>query len=269
MPHLLQNILILFLASYATLDNQGITILNYWPVTVGMVAGLIMGDLPTAMTIAGTFQLMSLGVAGLGGASVPDYGLATIVGIYLSARTGAGLGTAVAVGLPVGLLTIQFDVIIKLANNFIAHKAQGYAHKKEFNKMRLVNWIGPLLFACKNFIPMILIVTVGPSAVKVLLEVIPTWLTTGLSVAGNMLPVVGIGLLMHYMPIKKYIWVVFIGFVVSAYMNLPVFGVAIIGLALAIVTYQNLIKESKQKKAVAIAGQVSNASDEEGDDYDE
>ena len=33
-----------------------------------------MGDLPTAMTIAGTFQLMSLGVAGLGGASVPDYG---------------------------------------------------------------------------------------------------------------------------------------------------------------------------------------------------
>ncbi|EPC77279.1 Phosphotransferase system,mannose/fructose/N-acetylgalactosamine-specific component IIC, partial [Lacticaseibacillus paracasei subsp. paracasei Lpp71] len=81
MPHILQDILIIFLASYATLDNQGITIMNYWPVTVGLFAGLIMGDLPTAMTIAGTFQLMSLGVAGLGGASVPDYGLATIVGI--------------------------------------------------------------------------------------------------------------------------------------------------------------------------------------------
>lgn len=81
MPHILQDILIIFLASYATLDNQGITIMNYWPVMVGLFAGLIMGDLPTAMTIAGTFQLMSLGVAGLGGASVPDYGLATIVGI--------------------------------------------------------------------------------------------------------------------------------------------------------------------------------------------
>jgi mannose PTS system EIIC component len=34
MPHILQDILIIFLASYATLDNQGITIMNYWPVTV-------------------------------------------------------------------------------------------------------------------------------------------------------------------------------------------------------------------------------------------
>lgn len=45
MPHILQDILIIFLASYATLDNQGITIMNYWPVTVGLFAGLIMGDL--------------------------------------------------------------------------------------------------------------------------------------------------------------------------------------------------------------------------------
>ena len=173
MPHILQDILIILLASYATLDNQGITIMNYWPVTVGLFAGLIMGDLPTAMTIAGTFQLMSLGVAGLGGASVPDYGLATIVGIYLSARTGAGLGAAVAVGLPVGLLTIQLDVLIKIINNFIAHKAQAYAHAKEFNKMRMINWLGPLFFGLKNFIPMILIVTVGPSAISALLKIIP------------------------------------------------------------------------------------------------
>lgn len=269
MPHILQDILIIFLASYATLDNQGITIMNYWPVTVGLFAGLIMGDLSTAMTIAGTFQLMSLGVAGLGGASVPDYGLATIVGIYLSARTGAGLGAAVAVGLPVGLLTIQLDVLIKIVNNFIAHKAQAYAHAKEFNKMRMINWLGPLFFALKNFIPMILIVTVGPSAISALLKIIPKWLTNGLTIAGSMLPVVGIGMLMHYMPLKKYIWVLMIGFVMSAYLKVPILGVAIIGLALAIYTYQNLISASKKKEAATANGADASDDDDEGDDYDE
>ncbi|MDK7092513.1 PTS sugar transporter subunit IIC, partial [Bifidobacterium breve] len=97
-----------------------------------------------------------------------------------------GLGAAVAVGLPVGLLTIQLDVLIKIVNNFIAHKAQAYAHAKEFNKMRMINWLGPLFFALKNFIPMILIVTVGPSAISALLKIIPKWLTNGLTIAGSM-----------------------------------------------------------------------------------
>lgn len=61
---IIQNILIVLLAGYVTLDNLGITIVNYWAVTTGMIAGFIMGDLKTGLLIGGTFQLMSLGVAG-------------------------------------------------------------------------------------------------------------------------------------------------------------------------------------------------------------
>lgn len=66
-----------------------------------------MGDYSTAKSMSGTFQCKCLGVSGLGGASVPVYGCATIVGIYLSARLGAGCGAAVAVSLPVCHFTIQ------------------------------------------------------------------------------------------------------------------------------------------------------------------
>lgn len=268
MPDIVQNILILILASYATLDNQGITIINYWPVTVGLIDGLIMGDMHTAMVIAGTFQLMSLGVAGLGGASVPDYGLATIVGSFLAIRTGSGIATAVAVGLPVGLLAIQFDVIIKLANNFIAHKAQAYAHQKEFDKMRMINWLGPFFFALKNFIPMIVVVTVGPTAVKAILSIIPQWIMNGLTIAGGMLPVVGLGMLMHYMPTKKYVSYIIVGFVFAAYLKVPVFGVALLGLAAAIVIFQQGMKTANAKKAQVDAMTVTN-DQPQGDDYDE
>lgn len=69
---IIQNILIILLAGYLVIDNLGITIINTWAVTTGLCAGLIMGDLTTGLLIGGTFQLMSLGVAGLGGASVPE-----------------------------------------------------------------------------------------------------------------------------------------------------------------------------------------------------
>ena len=263
-PHILQNILMVLLASYATFDNQGITILNYWPVTVGLIAGLIMGDMHTAMVIGGTFQLMSLGVAALGGASVPDYGLATIVGTFLAVRTHSGIATALGVGLPVGLLVIQLDVLIKILNNFIAHKSQEYAHKKEFNKMRLINWLGPLFFAMKNFIPMVIIVTLGPSAISTILKIIPKWITNGLTIAGGMLPVVGLGMLLHYMPTKKYISYVLIGFVLAAYLKIPVLGVAIIGLAAAIIIFQRENQQGLQANEISSENKVN-----EGDDYDE
>ena len=40
---------------------------------------------------------------------------------------------------------------------------------------------------------------------ELILEVIPEWVTNGLSIAAGMLPVVGIGMLMRYMPVKKFL----------------------------------------------------------------
>lgn len=73
----IQNILIVILAGYMTVDQNGPVVLSWFSVIVGMISGLIMGDMNTGLMIGGTFQLMSLGVAALGGASAPNYGLAT------------------------------------------------------------------------------------------------------------------------------------------------------------------------------------------------
>ena len=67
----IQNILIVILAGYMTVDQNGPVVLSWFSVIVGMISGLIMGDMNTGLMIGGTFQLMSLGVAALGGASAP------------------------------------------------------------------------------------------------------------------------------------------------------------------------------------------------------
>ena len=120
----IQNILIVILAGYMTVDQNGPVVLSWFSVFVGMISGLIMGDMNTGLMIGGTFQLMSLGVAALGGASAPNYGLATIIGTFIAVRTGTGVDAAIAVGLPVGLLAIQLEVVVRIILNFVAHKMQ-------------------------------------------------------------------------------------------------------------------------------------------------
>ena len=263
MPSILQDVLICLLAAWMAVDNgSGGQILNYWPVTIGFVAGLIMGNMNAALVIAGTFQLMSLGVAALGGASVPEYGLATIIGVFLAARTGASTGTAIAVSLPVGLLAIQLDVLIKIINNYFAHLSLRLLHEKKFNMMRLSYLCSVLMWTMKYFIPTLVVVLFGTQAVQIILHVIPKWFTTGLQVAGGMLPVVGIAMLMHYMPTKKYFAFLIFGFVFSAYLKMPILGVALLGAGAALIIFQNNLKESQRAA-------TNTQEDVQGDDYDE
>ena len=263
MPEFLQNILIILLPMYALIDNRGITIMNHWPVTVGLFAGLIMGDVPTALAIAGTFQLMSLGVAALGGSSVPDYALATVVAIYLNSRTGLDVGASVAIGLPVGILAINLDVLTRTLNSIITEKSKKYLELREFKKMQTVNFLSIFLVAMQAFIPMIILVAFGPAAVQSIIELVPEWVTSGLNIAGGMLPVVGVAMLMRYMPTGRYIWALLVGFVMAAYSSMPILAISIIGFALAIYTYNNLTNSK-----VALSN-TSNVEIETGDDFDE
>lgn len=263
MPELLQNILIILIPMIALIDNRGITIINTWPVTVGFLAGLVMGDLHSALEIAGTFQLMSLGVAALGGSSVPDYALATVVAVYLNARTGADVGTSIAVGLPVGILAINLDVFSRTINSFVSEKSKKYLDQRQFKKMQYINFLSVFFVAMQAFIPMILLVVLGPTSIDFVINIIPEWVTVGLNVAGGMLPVIGVVMLMRYMPTKKYIWALLLGFVFSAYLNLPILGISIIGFALAVYTYNNLIRLN-----VTVSSNVTIA-DNGGDDFDE
>jgi len=262
--NLIQDILIIILAAYMTVDQNGLVIMSWFPVIVGTITGIIMGDLTTALTIAGTFQLMMLGVAALGGASAPNYGLATIVGIFVAVRTGTGIKSAIAVGLPVGLLAIQLEVVARIIVNFLAHRMLTDVKNHDFKKMQREAWWGPVLFSLQTGLPAILIVFFGPDVVKFILTVVPSWVTDGLTVAGGMLPVVGVGMLLRYMPVKKFLSYIIVGFVLAAYLKVGVLGVALIGFAAA---YWYFISESK--KVTSAATNTNAVSEDEGDDYDE
>ncbi|NLM66687.1 MAG: PTS sugar transporter subunit IIC, partial [Enterococcus sp.] len=91
-----------------------------------------------------------------------------------------------------------------------------------------------------------LAVIFGPSLINAILERTPEWLTSGLTVAGGLLPAVGIGLLLRYLPAKEYFSYLVIGFVLAVYVHMPLLGVAIVGAAVALLIFKKNSQASNQ-----------------------
>ena len=154
------------------------------------------------------------------------------------------------IGLPVGMLSVQMDVLYKICNSFIAQKSQKYANEKQFGKMYAILYLCPVMVAVFMAFPTAVALTAGAPLVQAILDVLPSWVTGGLSVAGKLLPGLGIAMLLHYMPAKKYFNYILIGFVLSAYMGVPILGIAFLGVALAYKFYM----DEEAKENVGFAG---------------
>ena len=70
-----------------------------------------MGDLKTGLYIGATLQLMTLGISSFGGASVPDYQTAALVGSYIAISTKQDASIGITLAIPVAMLMVQLDVL--------------------------------------------------------------------------------------------------------------------------------------------------------------
>ena len=137
----------------------------------------------------------------------------------------------------------------------------------KWGRMNREAWLGPAICSLQTVIPTIIVVCFGANVVNFILKFIPECVTNGLSIAAGMLPVVGIGMLMRYMPVKKFLPFILIGFVLSAYLNVPVLGIAIVGFAAAFWYFTTELRKSDATEAVTVA--ANTVTEEMGDDFDE
>ncbi|MGL4654972.1 MAG: PTS mannose/fructose/sorbose/N-acetylgalactosamine transporter subunit IIC [Sarcina sp.] len=251
---------ILALASYAALAQyDGLHFLFGLPkpVIAGMFAGVVMGDMTTGLLVGGTIQLMNLGVSNYGGASIPDYMSATLISTALTVSTGQGVEFAVGIGVPAALLLVQLDILARMTNTFFQHRAEAYAEKRDYKKVKLMNVLGVIPWSLSRFVPVFVILFFGADMVNSLLAASPVWFLDGLKVAGGLLPAIGIAILLKYLPLKTYAPYLVMGFAVAAYLNVPVLGIGLIGGSIAFLKFkereEEAIKES-QRVSVSVGG---------------
>lgn len=265
------------------------------PVWAGMVSGLIMGDMKTGLIIGAALQLTVLGVGTFGGASKIDANSGTVLATAFSIGTGMKAATAIAaIGVPVAALLTSFDILARFTNTYFQHKVDKDIENFNYKGIERHTVMGALPWCLSRGIPVFLALALGQGVVKTMVTYLNgdlQWLNTGLQTAGATLPAVGFAILLHYLPVKKHIAYLILGFTITALLStlftsvqtlgtglagaskaftttfnaLPMLAIALIGGALAILEY----KKSIAKMNTATAGPTSGAGDEDEDEEDE
>jgi len=204
------------------------------PVIAGMMTGWIVGDVQTGLLIGGTLQLMRLGIAAFGGASVPDYFTGAVLGTAFAVMSGEGAEYGIGLAVPVSLLMLQLDVLARFSNVFLLHRIDAAIEGGQTRKISVLVLAGSLLWGLSRALPILLMLLIGDVAITTLSTQMPAWFMTGLRTAGGVLPVVGVAILLRYLPVKQYVPFLLLGFFLAAYLKVPMMGVAIVGLIAAL-----------------------------------
>lgn len=199
--------------------------------------GLILGDLPTGLAMGAVGELAFMGFGVSQGGSVPPNPMGpgivgTIIAITMKEQ-GIDVGSALALSFP---FAVAFQFVITATYTF-ATTLTGTAYKaldrKDFKTFRIAANATICIFAIVGFL-----IGFGGAfsseGLQKLISFIPGWLSTGLGVAGKMLPAIGFAMILNVMAKKELIPFVLIGYIAIAYLSMPVMGVAIIGTAIAL-----------------------------------
>lgn len=220
--------------------------------------GIMVGNLEYGLIVGGTLQLTQLGVGTYGGATVLDIKSAGMITTALGASSGLDpVAFASSLGVGIASLLTLLDILARSSNTVFQHACDKFVEAGDFKKIHLMNTLGVIPWGLSRGLPVLIFLIFGGGLADTIMNTIPAKLITGFSVAGGVLPAVGFAILMRYLPVKSKPHYLVLGFVLSAYLGMPVLGISLIGGIIAFVVYENAIANSA---TVVVTG---------GDDYDE
>lgn len=219
--------------------------LHYWyaftftcqPIIVGTLIGALLGDLETGIMCGAQMELIFMGVIIIGSAVPSDVTAGSAVGTAFVILTGMSVESAIAIAVVAGLLCAQISTlvitIITLINPVIDRLVENDNRKGIYAVLAAQTVVTYAILGICIFI----VVYFGSDFAQSVVNALPEFVTNGLSVASGMLVAVGLGMLLNIMWNKSNAVFFFVGCVLSIYFNVPVLGVAIIGILYAVISY--------------------------------
>lgn len=283
-----QILLLTLYSAYQILDELTIFSSAGSPVFAGFISGIIMGDVQTGLWIGGSLQLMVLGVGTFGGASRIDATSGAVIATAFSVAQGIEPELAIStIAVPVAALLVYTDILGRFSTTFFAHRIDRHVENFNYRGIERDYLMGAVPWALSRALPVFLAVSLGGGAVDTVVKFIDhyEWLANGLTLAGKMLPGLGFAILLHYLPVKRNLHYLALGFGLTAmlttiytnlqvaggalagvakdfnaapFKGLPMIGIAIIGLALATLHYKNgqQAPVAEQKTGVSESGEI-------------
>lgn len=227
-------ILLGLIGAFAIYDYAIGTCYIFRPLVTGVLVGIVFGDVAQGAIIGASLELMFMGAVSVGAYIPPDIVTGGILGTAFAISLGQDAGIAMAMALPISLIALVVNNLVFMSASVIAQLADRYAAKgNEKGVFFVMNLIG-FIRCLAAFIMVAAGYYLGSDTMQALLDSIPAFITNGLSVAAGILPAVGIAVLAKMILNKRLIPFMILGFILCAYLNMPILAVAMVGVVIAI-----------------------------------
>ena len=296
-----QILLLTLYSAYQICDELTIVSSAGSPVFAGFITGLIMGDVTTGLLIGGNLQLFVLGVGTFGGASRIDATSGAVLATAFSVSQGIATDLAITtIAVPVAALLTYFDVLGRMTTTYFAHRVDAAVERFDYKGIERNYLLGALPWALSRALPVFLALAFGGAFVQAIVDGVAgvKWLAAGLTLAGRMLPGLGFAILLRYLPVKRNLHYLAMGFGLTAmltvlysyvtglggavagivgtlpkdvaekigfvnnFKGLSMIGISIVGIFLAVLHFKN-----SQKVAVAAPSTPSESGEIEDDEF--
>jgi fructoselysine and glucoselysine-specific PTS system IID component len=218
-------------------DFLGTTLLSR-PLVLGPLVGLVLGDVTQGVMIGATLELIFMGNIKVGAAIPPDIITGGVLGTAFAILSHKGPAIALALAVPISILSEMVISGLFVFRAIFNKKFNQYAEDGDYRKIQQLHILSGLLKPLLMGIIIFIALELGTNAVKAFLDLIPAWVQSGLQVAGNMLPALGFALLMNLMFNKRVAPYFFLGFMLAAYLKLPIIAIGGLGVIIALIVTQ-------------------------------
>ena len=255
-----QAILLGLLGAYCHLDwAVGFLYCNR-PIVLAPLAGLIMGDFQTGLTLGAVLETYFLGSVVIGGYQAPDAGLSSILATAFAIKSGMDVDAALLLAVPIAVITTQLQNVLWACYSFTTKIADDYAAQGNDKGVYTIMWLECAGNALLKFLLVFLAWYLGSDHVVTILNAIPAVILNGMSTAGGLLPAIGLAILMSMIINKKNSPYFFLGFFLAAYFGTPAIALAIFGLIIVLTKF-DFFNAIKNLKTGAVSAEGGNDDD--------
>ena len=234
------------------------------PLGTGLVCGLVLGDVPTAMKIAAVIQPMFLAFTGAGGTVVWDETAATLGGCTITMISGLPIESAVTIAVPLSLLCAQLHTVRRIITVYTAQQSDKYAAVgNDKGIVFMASWWNIIMKLFLFGVPMFFALYFGAEAVGSFMNSLPDWITNALGATGKLLPALGFAMTVNVIGRPQFLPFFLGGFFLAAYSGMTGIPLALMGLFIAFLYYL-ILEASSEKDAVDEGSAAAAKADEEG-----
>lgn len=256
---IIESILIFLIAALGYCELMSGTSFLGRPLVLGPLVGLAFGDVSQGLMLGATLELIFVGFMAIGATEPPDSISGGVLACAFALKTNSSIEVALTLALPIatlGMIISNFFCVAFVP--WLSHKADAFIESYEFKKASNMH-----LVACAaDILTRSLLVAIafyfGNEFIKGIVNSIPDFITDGMNIATGLLPAVGFAMLIAMCGSKRVMPFFFLGFVLYAYLEMDMIGIAIIGGVIAVVMY--FILEDIDKKSNK-EGVLSNEED--------